>query len=58
MRRSLLYVVLLKSRGMKGEAVTERGLTRDAARKAAERLREHEPAFTARVKPMGWKLVA
>lgn len=59
MRRSLLYIVVLRSRGMKGEAVTERGLTREAARKAVERLTEEcEPAFTAKAKPMGWRVVA
>lgn len=39
------------------EAITEAGLTKEAAEAAAERLNEMEAPFVARVKRMRWRLV-
>jgi hypothetical protein len=59
MIRTCLYIVVLRQPGKAGEAAIERGLTKEAARKAVERLtEEYRPAFTAKAKPMGWRVVA
>lgn len=57
-RRPLFSVVVRSADGgLRGEAITEAGLTKEAAEAAAERLNDLEAPFVARVKRMKWRLV-
>lgn len=57
-RRQLFSVVVRAvDDDMEGEIVAERGLTQEAAERAAERLNDLEAPFVATVRNMRWALV-
>jgi len=57
-RRPLFCVAIRSVDGsLRGESITEAGLTKEAAEAAAERVNELEAPFVARVKRMRWAIV-
>ena len=57
-REPLFAVMLRVADGtMRGAAVSDRGLTKEAAERAAEAVNALDGPFVAVVRPMKWKLV-